>query len=779
MIVSLLLVDIVCDEPFAVRAPEEPEAVDLPIARDPEGNVFVPATSLAGSLRAHLRSLGIDEELMGSRPPVGSQEEGLEPSAFRLLGTRTTIGGAPIMRSSTVTRGHTAIDRERASAGAKTLRTTTVAPAGSMVRLYMRHDGTLPEGAHQALASWVPYVGGSRTAGQGRAHIERLLWGELDLARPQDLKQWLLLSGPELVENVATQPVVVPPPAGASLLSEHVLAVPGLALPDDAVELFVARAKMARAEFRLTAANRDDVANACARLDGIPLAIVLAAGAVRTVDPAGLVRRLEAGSDLSSARPTDLPSHHRTLTTAIASSWNLLSDEARDLLASLAVFAGGFTPEAAAAVDGRDLPETSRLLDDLSRKSLAEARPDAPGGPRFELLETIRDFASAQLDESGKRPERRTRHGAYFAAFAEDLGRRLIGPDQVRCKHAFADEFENLGIAFQWAVDRDPSAAVRLAASLWRCFLMGDIPTGRRWLDQALAAAPEPSPARAVALAGSGALAWVTGHPEKAERQLGEAAELAARLDLADVVALVLVNQGALAEQQDRFDDAEERFAEALLLYDKLEDRRGRAVALNGLGMILRRRERVNEAWPLWTEAASLFRAVGDGLNEAIALGNKAWAAEVDGRLEEAFAISEECRRIQIGLGDTRGLAATTAALGRIAAARGALEDAKALHLDALAGFERLADLPWVASTLVAIGAVAARSGALDRAVTLLGAAEAIWDQMGVRPREDEGHLIESIVARCRDDLAADRYVRAIGDGRAMSLADAIAFAGR
>jgi len=170
------------------------------------------------------------------------------------------------------------------------------------------------------------------------------------------------------------------------ILAEHVVGVPGLAVPD-AVSLFVARAQMARAGFHLTDGNRPDVEAACARLDGIPLAIVLAAGAVRTVDPAGLVRRLAVGADPSAGAPlpgpagglapgpADMPSHHRTLSEAIASSWNLLGEEARRLLASAAVCSGGFTAEAAAAVEGCGLHAAWQLLDELARKSLAEARP--------------------------------------------------------------------------------------------------------------------------------------------------------------------------------------------------------------------------------------------------------------------------------------------------------------------------------------------------------------------------------------------------------------------
>jgi predicted ATPase len=584
-----------------------------------------------------------------------------------------------------------------------------------------------------------------------------------------------------LLEHSAAK-VLVTSREALGLVREHVHLIEPLAFPDPAtgpsfeearasaaVELFSVRAQMSRKDFRVTPSNFDEILGACASRDGIPLGIVLAAGAMWWLNPAGLAVRLKEKLDLPYDAPADVPAHQAKLEAAISWSWNLLSGDEQTLLMDLAAFAGGFTAPAAAAVDDLTPEATEGLLSRLSRKSLIEARPDAAGGPRFDMLSTIRVFARMRLELSDRFTDVQRRHAAFFAAAAAECGRGLTGPAQVRCAQAFRDEFENFEAAFEWSSTHDPPSALALAASLWRCFLLGDMPVGRRWLDDAIGLSPEPTPTRASALAGAGALAWMTGDAAAATRRLAEAAELAERLDLKDVDGLVRVNQGALAEQQSRLDDAEHWFTSALSVYARSGDQRGRAVALNGLGMVWRRRGDNVQAWPLWSQAAALFNDVGDGTNEAIALGNKAWAAEVGGRFDEAKGISHECRRIQIALGDVRGLAATTAALGRIALEEGQLDEAKQMQFNALDAFIAIADRPWVASTLLALATIAAGAGSHAIAAKLLGAAQAVWAQIGSEPREEERARLDHVSAECRAFLDPGNYQRAIDDGRLLN----------
>ena len=373
----------------------------------------------------------------------------------------------------------------------------------------------------------------------------------------------------DLVTGAPRLTVLVTSREALGLVSENVVPVAPLAFPDpthqpslatvecsSAVELFVARAKMIRPGFRLTESNYGDVLETCAHLDGLPLAIVLTAG-VLGASPGTRVGHIDLSLDQPHVAPADMPADHRTLGAAILRSWRLLDSDEQTLFATLAVFSAGFTAGAAAAVagtaDAQGLDTVLQRLDALARKSLLEVRPDAPGGPRFQMLETIRAFARARLDERGRADDVHRRHAAFFVGFAEDAGRRFTGHDQVQSLEAFREEFDNLRIAFEWALSADPEGAIRLAASLWRLFLVRDLPTGRRWLEQALAVSPQPSVHRAIALAGAGACGWITGHFDVAARCLAEAKLLAERLGVPEVAALAALNEGA-ARRSNKID---------------------------------------------------------------------------------------------------------------------------------------------------------------------------------------------------------------------------------
>jgi predicted ATPase/tetratricopeptide (TPR) repeat protein len=591
-----------------------------------------------------------------------------------------------------------------------------------------------------------------------------------------------------LVAGTSRVKVLVTSREALELLAEYVVPLGPLPYPDpasaptfeavgdsDAVSLFVSRARMARPQFQLTSTNYGVALRVCARLEGVPLSILLAAGAMKVIDVAGLAEHLDQRLDVVYGGPSDLPAGQASMTVAVARSWDRLSGPERQLLMIAAVFSGGFTVAALADVMTLDERDVGRDLAGLQRKSLIEAQPDAPGGPRFAMLEAIRTFAATRGEVADQLDAAREAHARFFARFGAEAGRGLIGGKQIPSVRSFRDERENLQAALDWSLGHDPAPALAIAAGTWRFFVIGDIPVGRGWLEAALAAAWQPTPLRAAALAAAGALGWMTGNPEVATQYLADARRLAEQMGLDDVVALVAANEAALREQQNRLGDARDSLEEALEIYRRLGDPRGRAVALNGLGMLARRRGAVDEAWRLWTDAAALFRHVGDGMNLAIALGNKAWVAETAGRLEEAAEICDQCRRIQIALGDTRGLAATTAALGRLAFAVGDLDTALRLQREALGAFRVLGDLPWLVATLVALSAIDAAVGDLERAVRLMGAAVTVRDSAGLGPREEERDLQATTAASCRATLGGDRFERLWAEGQGLSVEEAVA----
>jgi CRISPR/Cas system CSM-associated protein Csm3 (group 7 of RAMP superfamily) len=222
--VTLLYIELRCVEPFAVAAPEEAQGVDLPITRDAAGRVWVPPSSLAGSLRDHLRSHDLDVLAMGGEH--GDDE--LVPSPLRFLGTETVLDGAPVTQERTSVLQRTAIDRWSGAAQARTLRSQQVAPPHTIVRLYLRYDGELPGEIQDSIVSWTPVVGGSRTRGMGSAVLEHVRIGTLDLDRPDDLRTWVLRGGPDLVRAVATRDLPLRPVAPRTLLDVEVEIVDGL-----------------------------------------------------------------------------------------------------------------------------------------------------------------------------------------------------------------------------------------------------------------------------------------------------------------------------------------------------------------------------------------------------------------------------------------------------------------------------------------------------------------------------------------------------------------------
>ena len=586
-----------------------------------------------------------------------------------------------------------------------------------------------------------------------------------------------------ILEATTELSVIVTSREPLGLERERVRPVSPLALPDaatqstavigasPAVSLFVSRARMARADFALTDANGTDVAEACRRLDGIPLAIVLAAGAVRSTDAA----HVAAGVGLHAARTgtATLTNHERTLDEAITSSWAPLDESERAMFTGLAVSVGGCTAPAAAAIAGigDDLGALA-VLDGLVRKSLVDARPDAPGGPRYDLLETMRAFALDRLAEGGRLDEMRFRHLDHFVAVSVEAGVALIGKGQVQTLAALVADHPNLAAAFEWAIIRRRDDALRLAASLWRYCLIHDIATGQRWLDRSLVACPEPSPDRALALIGAGALAWVTGAFDTSAARLADGRRLAESLDRPDLAALAYVNLGALADQLGKLDDADVAFGQALATCDA-GDSRTRGTALMGQGVVARRRGDIDAACRLWVEASRLFADAGDEFNQAVALSNMALAAEERGLLDEAQEWRAECRRIQVAVGDIRGLAITTASLGRIAARRGRLASARTCQLDALAAFRRVGDLRRAASSLIHLASIVGREQSHHRALRLIGAADAIWDRLGT-PADDDGPLRQKTLAaatRALGDVAASR---ALAAGRALTLDAAV-----
>jgi predicted ATPase/class 3 adenylate cyclase len=461
-----------------------------------------------------------------------------------------------------------------------------------------------------------------------------------------------------------------------SLRGEQEYAVPPLPVPDldrlpgdladlealAAVQLFRERAAAASSRFALTAANAPVVAEITARLDGLPLAIELAATRTRVLTPEQILERLKRRLALLTSGSRSLPKRQQTLRAAIAWSYDLLTEAERRLFAGLSVFTGGWTFEAAEAVCE---PEAFGLdaLDGLASlvdKSLVR-RVEPPGEPaRFSMLETIREFGLEQLEALADAGPLRRRHAEWFLALAVEAEPHLTAADQGEWLDRCDTEHANIRAALRWAVEAtDAERAQAAAGALWRFWQQrGHLAEGRRWLQEVLAmpSGQGPTPARAKALAGAGGIAWWIDQP--AARALYSEA-LAIERELGDPARLAeaLYNQAFVVAAGDDLDAATGLLEESVALFRQAGDEPGVARAM----VMLVVRDAVAGAWDRVItrvgEAVAIWRRLGDRLNLAFSLVWLAFAEGRAGRADDARATALEALGLFREAGNPTGVA--------------------------------------------------------------------------------------------------------------------------
>ncbi len=449
-------------------------------------------------------------------------------------------------------------------------------------------------------------------------------------------------------------PLHVPETRSAGNTLEAVAASP-------AVQLFVDRARAVRADFRLTPDNQLAVAEICRRLDGLPLALELAAARLRLFSPEALVPRLEQSLKVLTGGARDLPARQRTLRAAIAWSYDLLSPGERALFRRLAVFSGDFQLEAAEEVC-RFLPDKHadfQILDGLTalvEQSLLRALPDSG---RFEMLVTLREFAAEQLTAEGEESEARQALVSWgkdlLEAVAPHLDTAAAGPWLARMN----EEWNNLRLVLQYLTQQDPVLTMQLAGSTWYAgYQNGRLAETRDTLKTLLALPGNepPTAARATAAHGAGTLSWVTGDVETAGKLFGEAISIRRNLGDPASTAATLNNMGVLAREQAKYDAAEQYHAEALALRRSVGNPGQIAASLANLGLVASDRGDIDRAQTHMSEAVQLYRQLGDEGKAATVLGNLGRAAMLQGRPVEAASYASEALAIHKKLGNTRGV---------------------------------------------------------------------------------------------------------------------------
>lgn len=552
------------------------------------------------------------------------------------------------------------------------------------------------------------------------------------------------------------------------LSAEHELPVPPLPLPDlrgpsavetlsrsAAVELFAERARAVRPDFELTESNAEAVAEIAVRLDGLPLAIELAAARVKLFPPRTLLERLKSGLDLLSGGARDLPDRHRTLRRALDWSYELLDEEEQRFFRRVAVLVDELSLEAAEAVCG-DLPlEVTEGLAVLVEQSLLQQREGRDGEPRFSLLGTVRTFALEKLRQAGEEETARRAHTRWCLELAERAEPELTGADQGVWLDRLEENHGNLRAALDRAErQREVRTGLRLGAALWRFWLArGHLEEGSGRLERLLELPEEggPSRLRALALNGLGTLSHNRGKNREAQTFLAGSLALFRDLDEPSGVALVLNNLGWVACELSDLDEARRLSEEALALHRELGDRRGIALALNNLGWVASYEGDTRSACRFHQESLELRREIGDLRGIAFASGNLAWAEQMRGELDSATKRLEEARELVERVDDRLLQGFVRILQAWIQRDRGETEDAAAGLEQGLALWRRSGNRSGVAWTLTDLGHVLIDLGRLDEAEARFDEALPLWRSIGGRWGEALALLGQARLARAEN----------------------------
>jgi predicted ATPase len=628
-----------------------------------------------------------------------------------------------------------------------------------------------------------------------RAHVRATIHARTLLVL--DNFEQLLAAAPLLVgliESTTALTLLVTSRAVLHVSGEQCIPVRPLPVPDlarlppldvlarnPAVALFVRQAVARQQAFALTADNAAAIAEICARLDGLPLAIELAAARIRILSPAQMLGRLERRLALLTGGGPDLPVRQQTLRQAIDWSHELLTDAEKRLFRRLAVFAGSCTLEAAEAVCNPRQDADLSVLDGMSSlvdKSLIQEADAAPDELRFTMLETVREYALEQLDASGEHPVTRRAHAAYCLIIAEE-GLGPMTPAQredwlARCQR----EHENHRAAFDHLIaTHDDGWALRLALALSDYWDRHDHRLEGFASFQALLRLPGlagRTPARATAIARGSLLAPVLEATRAEQEALSIYRELG---DLRGVVGQ-LNNLGVNHRFIGDYEGARACLEESVAICRQLGDRAAAATALSNLADVRRRQGHYADARTALEDAHDLFGQAGHTIGQAWSLNHLGDVARSAGDLADARVQYQRGADLFLGLGDMMGVARSAIDLGHLACEEGDVATAHARFGEALDSFERLNQRLGVAIALEAFACAAVVDGDRDRALTLAGAAASLRQASGAfAPGAlHQGTRVERRIAElwALDDADADARRRA---GASLPLERAVALA--
>jgi predicted ATPase/DNA-binding XRE family transcriptional regulator len=602
-----------------------------------------------------------------------------------------------------------------------------------------------------------------------------------------------------LLEHCRTLTLLVTSRTLLRLRSEHVFYVPPLALPPPdgegnaalvaaapAVALFLERVHAAGVGLALAADNVGAVSAICRRLDGLPLAIELAAARAPVLPPPAMLARLQAtsgGLALLAGGVRDLPTRQQTLRRTIAWSHDLLPAPGQQLYRCLAVFAGGTTPNAVEAIwcqvgDGRldPLHGLAGLVD-----ACLVQREEHGGETRIRMLETIREDALERLEVSGAAAAVRFVHARYYLTLAERAAPDLIGPEQAICMERLERDHDNLRAALAWSLSPEGSSVhgIRLAVALWWFWhLRGHAGEGKRWLERLLACpGAVPEALRAKALYCAGHLEWDQGDYALAAAHAEESLALAERLDDSVSIAFAAIMLAAVSEHRGVYRRAESLASRALTLFRQAGHGWGLAVASRVLSRSEIYQGHHDQARAHAAEALRESRRLGDRWAIGLSLFVVGLAARHQGNLREAQVLLEQSVATFREIGERQDLARPLQSLGCVVRNLGDAARGESLLREALALSRDIGDRGIIAASFVGLAGLACLSRQFARASRLLGATEALLAATGYTLPPADRADYERYAATLREALAEPAAAAALAEGAATPLAQTIAYA--
>jgi predicted ATPase len=547
------------------------------------------------------------------------------------------------------------------------------------------------------------------------------------------------------------------------IYGEQGFPVPPLSLPDaehlpplerltqfDAVRLFVERAMAVKPDFEVTNENAPAVAEICYRLDGLPLAIELAAARIRLLPPQAILARLQSHAlsqgegrlKLLTGGARDLPARQQTLRNAIEWSYDLLDESEKQLFRRLAVFRGGRTLEAIEAVcdpGGEMEIDILDSVESLLGKSLLRQEEGAEAGePRFVMLETIHEYARERLEESGEARATGLRHARYFLDLVEKSEKGLLGHEQPNWLRRLDAEYDNIRAALSWAATYQPDVGFRLAGALsmfWE--IRGYLSEGRRILSDLLS------------------------HSDAT----ASTAEKAKALNVA----------GNLADVAGDFDAAHLCYEESLAIFRALGDKHMASRPLNGLGIIFWKQGDFAAARSSLEESLAIKRELADKPGTSVTLNNLGVLALEQGDYAAARAYFQECLLIDRELKDEDAIATSLGNLGAVALDEGNNQEARSLLLESILLFQKVGDKLGIADSLEKLVGLAGQTGDFERAPVLGGAAEGLREEISAPLSPSERARYERYLAPARSQLDPAMWEERWAEGRGLSTEQAIA----